>query len=234
MSLLPTTNSGSASLPYFIENVGGAGVSPADAPCIKGTPLGTVRVGNPVNGLVLRGDPGGLTNFVRGGAVAGSTLNLGSSGTSFSNIVLTDALTTVNTTLAITGAGADLSVADAITLGGDLTFTNGATGSSITGIYSAGVFVNVAGAGTFPLGNPAGITPGWYMIAVAQPVGVASGARMPGCVGFYNSAGLWNIGGFGGDTSTFYIAPTDDHTSLQIVSADARPSTTVVFAKMAN
>jgi len=219
MSLLPTTNSGSAAIPYFIENIGGAGTNAGDHPCIKGTTLGAVRVGNPNNGLVLRTDPAGILNSVRGGAQEGSTLTIGSSSASSTNIILSDGVTQVTTPLS---------------LGGDLILSNGiATGASISGIYSASVAVNVAGAGTFPLGNPAGITPGWYMIGVSQPTGGASGARMPGCIGYYSSAGLWNVGGFGGDVSTFYIAPKDDHTSLRIVSSDARPSTIVIFAKMA-
>ena len=237
MSLLASTNSGSTSVAYFMENIGSQGGVNTNTPCIKGSTTGAIRVGDAETGLVLRGDVGGVSSFIRGGANAASNLTLGSSSVSFNNIVLTDGLTTVNTSVAMPGAGSSLVLDGDIGLGGDLILTNGqAEGRSISGYYSLGVSVNVSGAGTFPVPTPAGITPGWYMIAVAQPAGSGAnnGARMPGCIGYRTTANLWNIGGYGGDLSTFYIKPTDDHTALEIVSADARANTTVVFTKVLN
>lgn len=95
MSLLGSTNSGNESMPYFIQNVGGPGAGVVDLPVIKGTTDGFVRIGNATNGLVVGGNPSG-GGAVQGGSLAGSSLSLGSSVTSFQNIVLTDNMTSFN------------------------------------------------------------------------------------------------------------------------------------------
>lgn len=234
MSLIPTANSGAPSGDaYYIENIGGSGDTVATIPVIKGSPTGAVRVGNQLNGLVVRGGTDG-TGFIRGGLNSLGVLNLGSSSVAFDNIVLTDSLTTIKTDLVLPSASATIAVAGDVEVGGNVVLMEGPTGKSISGYYNASVPVNVSGAGSFAVANPAGITAGWYAIAVLQPTSLANnGSKMPGCVGYFNGT-LWSFGGFGGDVSTFYICPLDNHTTLQIVSAGAFPDTVVYFAKLMN
>lgn len=178
MSLLTAVTSANTQQKYFVENIGGPGATAADAPCLKGTTLGAVRIGNPSAGVLIRGDTlaGSGGNRIAGGQTSGGALTIGNSTTSFQNIVLTDGVTTVNTPLVMAGAGVDLTVPDDINLGGDLIFTNGPSGASISGYYSATVAVSASGSQT----NPAGLTQGVYLVVYAantptlgqQPSGV--------------------------------------------------------------
>ena len=234
MSLIPTANSGApVGDAYYIENVGGSGDTLATIPTIKGSPTGAVRVGNNLNGLVIRGGTDGA-GFIRGGLESLGVLNIGPSSVGFDNVVLTDSLTTIKTDLVIATAGTGITTAGDIDVGGNLVLTNGPAGRSISGYYNAVVPVNVSGAGVFPFANPVGITPGWYAIAVIQPTSLPNnGSKMPGCIGFFDGT-TWAAGGYGGDLSTFYVAPLDNHTTLQIIAASAFPGTIVSFAKLMN
>jgi hypothetical protein len=141
MSLLPSTNAGSDTLDYFIQNIGGTGVASAP-PTIKGGLLApgggfsdtTVRVGNPATGMVLTGGGGAVLPLLRGinggsdNTTGGESLVIGASEASFQNIVLTDNATRINS---------DLTLGAAATVGsGDIIFANGGTGSSISGYFS--------------------------------------------------------------------------------------------------
>lgn len=209
MSLLPSTNAGSDTVSYFIENVGGSGDGLAPVPCIKaGDAFGLVRVGNPNTGLVIGSTIGG-TAVVRGGgatSAAGSTLALGSSAASTSNIVLTDAITTINGTLSVPG-GSDVFVGDNISLGGDLIFTNGSLGKSITGQYAASTAVVAAG----PIANPAGLTPGVYVVTYGPDTLVGNEGAEPSGV-FVRTSTQWvgNAVGssFGGGVPNAALTPT--------------------------
>lgn len=200
MSLLTSTNAGSATNTYFIENVGGPGDTAADLPCIKGSTLGSVRIGNPSAGVIIRGDTIASANRITGGQTAGGSLLIGNSTSSFQNIALTDGVTTVNGTLSVPGGG-DIFVGDNISLGGTLTFTNGALGSSISGQYAASTAVVAAGS----VANPADLTPGVYVVSYApntltgnegaEPSGVfvrTSTQWVGNAVGFAFTAGVPN------------------------------------------
>ena len=104
MSLLTSTNAGSASVSYFIENIGGAGTGAADAPCIKGTTLGAVRIGDPANGVVIRGDTLANANLIYGGQVNGGSLSIGNSVASPAQIALTDGVMNVSGIMAVAGS----------------------------------------------------------------------------------------------------------------------------------
>ena len=83
MSLLTSTNEGSPLQKYYIENIGGAGLGVGDAPCIKGTTLGTVRIGDIADGVLIRGDTVANVNRIGGGQVAGGSFSIGNSTASF-------------------------------------------------------------------------------------------------------------------------------------------------------
>jgi hypothetical protein len=160
MSLLTTVASGSVGTKYYIENLGGNGDQPDNAvPCIKtGDAFGAIRISDPGAGLVIVG--GGIGNTplvggIRGGGASGTTLTLGSSVASATNIVLTDGLVTVSGDMVLSGAGSDLSV------GGNINLVNGqSAGKSISGYYA----VSTAVAGTGAQANPAGLTAGVYNV----------------------------------------------------------------------
>lgn len=182
MSLLSSTNSGSASVDYFIRNIGGPGNGVADAPVIKGSTLGTVLIGAGApgsdQGLRLRGDTVASANAILGNQTAGGSLTIGNSVASFQNIVLQDAATTINT---------DLSVGNLLTpTSGDIILVNGASGASISNYYSAQVAI--AGVGAFA--NPAGLTPGVYLAVYVAP-GAGNENAQPSGV-FYWSGTTWS------------------------------------------
>jgi hypothetical protein len=231
MSLIPTANSGSPNGDYyFIENIGGSGAvgDPGNAPTLKGTQFGALRVGDPITGMVIRGDPAGTgLGFVRGGLAAGSSITLGASTASPSNVVLTDGLTTVNTSLTIAGAGADFVVPDQITLGGNLVFS---AGGSISGYQTFQIPVVASGAQV----NPVGLTAGTYALTYvapgagnepAQPSGVFvwSGTSWFGnAISFNFTAGVPNCA----------ICPTAGGATLTIGgSAGAQPLPATIFLR---
>jgi hypothetical protein len=177
MSLLTSVNSGSRDLPYFIENIG---PDVNGVPCIKGNATGFVRLGDPADGIVFKGELGGAANLVRGGQGVAGSMTLGNSLASPSNIVLTDNLTTINTpvlTTSTVGVTGDVVATGNVEVGGDLILTDGPAGGSISGYYFASVPVVGAGA----IANPAGLTAGVYHVVYvglgagnenAQPAGV--------------------------------------------------------------
>jgi len=234
MSLLPSTNNGASEQSYFIENIGGAGAGGSDAPCIKGTTFGTVRVGDPADGLLLRGDLAGVSNAIRGGQASAGSLTIGNSSASLNNIVLTDGITTVNSTLSLPGAF-DLFVGDDITLGGDLTFSNGqATGASISGYYTASVAFSAGGGA---VANPAGLTAGLYSIIVV-PTGVGNENAQASANCFYSGA-IWTGNGvsfnFTAGVPNLAVGPAAGGATLNVGGATIGAlSGSVVYRKLSN
>lgn len=238
MSLLKSANTGAEDVPYFIENIGFPGGVNALAPCIKGSSLGTVVVGNASAGLVLRGDTLANNNRIGGGQVSGGQLQIGNSTTSFQNIVLTDGITTVNGTLSVP-AGGDIFVGDDISLGGDLTFTNGGTGSSISGFYSVNTApIDCPDASDTVVPTPGSLTTGWHIVSCSTvPPGqtqqqVATIVRYTVGVGFLFGGCVSNIAG----TGRFGFNVSADRSTLVLSNSTgaAQNGITVNFSKLMN
>ena len=230
MSLLKTANNGADAQFYFIENIGGAGSGVGDAPCIKGTTLGAVRVGDPANGLVLRGDTVADANAIRGGQAAGGSLAIGNSTGSFQNILLADATTTVNTPLTIAGgfgvvASGDLSTA------GNLVFT-GNTGKAISGYFAASV--PVAGGGA--VANPAGLTTGVYFVVYAATAAGNENAQPSGVFVWSGTAWVGNAVSFNftAGAPNCAIGPVAGGATLNIGGAGIPGAGNVFFRKIMN
>jgi hypothetical protein len=228
MSLLSSTNAGSATVDYFIRNLGGSGDQPANAvPCIAaGDAFGAIRIADPDAGMVIVGGGIGgtpLVSGIRGGAAAGSTVTLGSSTASFQNIALTDAATRINT---------DLTLGAAATPGsGDIIFANGGTGSSISGYYS----VSTAVAATGAQANPAGLTAGVYSV-VYVPAGGAPGQNPSGV--FIWSGANWFGNAIGANFTAgvpdIAILPTAGLATLSIGGGAASVPGTLYWRKVLN
>lgn len=238
MSLLSSTNSGNESQEYFIKNIGGNGTAGAVAPCIAGTSIGAVRVGDPKVGLVLRGDATGA-GYIRGGGAssgAGSFLQLGASDASPANIFMSDALTTINTSVNLAAVGADLTVNDQITLGGNLVFS---AAGSISGYYNASVpSASYADSSDTPIANPVGLTAGWYIVAVATAAGGQQEEQVSTIV-HRSAGGLWDIGGTirsaTTPSGTFGLKPSADRTTMVVQnSSGAAQTATIYWAKLLN
>lgn len=246
MSLLKTANNGAEAQPYFIENIGGTGVQPANnVPCIKaGTAFGALRIADPEGGLVLVGGGIGgapLVSGLRGGyadTTNGSQVRLGASVASFQNIVLTDANTTVNGTLSVAGTG-DIVVGDDISLGGDLTFTNGGTGASISGFYSVNTAsINCPDASDTVVPTPVSLTTGWHIVSCSTvPPGqtqqqVATIVRYTVGVGFLFGGCVSNTAGAG----RFGFNVSADRSTLVLSNSTgaAQNGITVNFSKLMN
>ena len=190
MSLLTSVNAGTPAVNYFIENIGGAGTGAVDAPCIKGSTLGAVRIGDPTDGLVLRGDTIADANIIYGGQAAGGSLTIGNSVASPSQIVLTDGVANVNGLLAVVGslqaktAGATPASLD--------TYTNrDIHGFSDTG-YSS---FSVPFAGGGPVANPVALSPGlWSVIVVGT--GAGNEQAQPSAICYWDGA-VWTGNGVG-------------------------------------
>lgn len=230
MSLLASTNSGSSGAPYFIENIGDP--SPAGVPCIAGDSDGAVRVGDPETGLFLQGDRGGVDNFIRGGAAAGSTLLIGSSAASYQNIALSDALTVVNTDLV---CGTALTPAS-----GDIILTNGmVSGTSISGYYTAANAPQnvIDGAPDAAVPNPAGLTTGWYIVACQCAPGGQTQQQISTMSRYVTGQG-WIIGGCGSNLAgagRFGFNVAADRSTLALAnSSGADQLVTVHFTKLLN
>ena len=239
MSLLKNANTGAEDVPYFIENIGFPGGVNALSPCLKGSSLGTVVIGNPSAGLVLRGDTLANNNRIGGGQVAGGQMQIGNSTTSFQNIVLTDGITTVNGTLAVP-AGGDIFVGDDIQLGGDLTFTNGQTaGASISGYFTANTApINCPDGVDTAVPNPAGLTPGWHIVSCSTAIGGQTEQQVSDMV-FRNGAGLYTFGGSlrtPSGSGSFGFKVTADRTGLLLANSSgvAQNGVTVNFTKILN
>jgi hypothetical protein len=240
MSLLTSTNEGSSAQKYFIENIGGSGNGAANVPCIKaGDALGLVRIGNPTTGLIAGATPSG-TARVRGGgptSAGGSTLALGASDASFQNIVLTDGITTINGSLSVPGAG-DIFLGDDLNLGGDIIFTNGAAGTSISGFYSVtGAPLNCPNGVDTAIPNPAGITDGWHIVSCGTAVGGQTEQQVSDMV--RRQGGLYVFGGSlrtPSGTGSFGFKVTADRTGLVLSNSTgaAQNGVSVNFSKIAN
>lgn len=236
MSLLTQFDHVAAATPTYIQNIGGNGNDISVAPCIRGTALGAVRVGDPTNGLILRGDTVANIDQIRGGTAAGGSLLLGSSSASFQNIALTDNLTTINTPLsqvgniAITG---DLATTGNIGVGNNLVFINGnSQGDSVSGYYLA----SVPFAGQQVLANPAGLTAGVYSVVLAT--GNADREAQPSGI-FIWSGTTW----FGNAVSAAFgsspvgpnciVVPANGGATLEIKGSGA-PTGNAIYRKLLN
>jgi hypothetical protein len=229
---------------YYIENTGGNGAQAAGnpVPCIKaGSAFGAIRIADASGGMVLVGGGIGgapLISGLRGGyadTTNGSQVRLGSSVASQSNIVLTDALTTINTSVNLAAVGADLTVNDQITLGGNLVFS---AAGSISGYYNASVpSASYADSTDTPIANPVGLTAGWYIVAAATATGGQQEQQVSTMV-HRSSGGLWDIGGSirsVAGTGTFGFKPSADRTTLVVQnSSGAAQTATIYFAKVLN
>jgi len=230
MSLLPSTNNGASVQPYFIKNIGAAsGVSSAEVPCIEGSTLGSLRIGNPAAGLTMRGSTADSNQFIRGGQSSGGQLVLGCSQTSFQNIVLTDGVTTVNGTLTAANA---LSVLSGLSVSGDITLVQGGAGRSISGYYTSPVSVTGSGA----VGNPAGLTTGYYAVSL-DPTNAADRLASPSGI-FYWSGTAWASGNAVSSAHTAgvpncVISPASGLATLEVTGTGV-PAGFLVFSKLLN
>lgn len=242
MSLIPTANSGAPTSDYYyIENLGGSGIGSDDVPCIKaGDFLGGLRVNNVSTGMILFGGSGTVNptiQGIRGGwgstAVNGGSVRLGASATSFQNIVLTDNLTTINGAVAMDVSGADL------TIGGDLVFTNGGIGSSVSGFYSVNTAaLNCPDASDTVVPTPSTLTTGWHVVSASTAPGgqaqqqVATVVRYTQGVGFLFGGCVSNTAGSG----RFGFNVSTDRTTMVLSNSTgaAQNGVTVNFSKIAN
>lgn len=238
MSLLPVVNKGADSVAYFMENIGGPGLTAADAPCIKGTTLGAVRVGNTAAGVLIRGDTLSTANRIAGGQTSGGSLTIGNSTTSFQNVVLTDGATTVNTPLTIDQGFGIITDGD-VSCGGDLVLANGATGKSISGYYSVPTAaLNCPDATDTVVPNPAGLTQGYYIVAVSTAVG-GQNQQQVSSIAYRTSGGLWAIGGCCSSIAgagRFGLNVSLDRTTMVLSNSTgvAQNGCTVYFSKLMN
>lgn len=178
MSLLTSTNAGSASVNYFIENIGGPGSGVADAPVIKGTTLGTVVVGagGPTQGLRLRGDTVATANAIVGNQPNGGSLTIGNSVASASNITLADGTTNVAGLFNVVGS------IQAKTAGGTPASLDTYTNRDIHGFSDTGyavfnvVIANPSITGVIP--NPGALSAGLWSVMFVPPGDANIGAQV--------------------------------------------------------
>ena len=227
MSLLTSVNVGNPDQPYYIENIGSAAL-----PCIKGTSLGAVRVGDPANGVVIRGDTQANANIIYGGQANGGSLTIGNSIASLNNVVLTDGATTVNTPITVAGGFGVITQGD-VSVGGNLLLANGGTsGKSISGYWNASVAT--AGGGAVP--NPAGLTPGVYAVIF---IGNGAGNEQAQPSGIFN----WSGTAWSGNAASFAftagvpncaICPVAGGATLNIGGAGIPATGNVFYKKLLN
>lgn len=223
MSLLTSLTAGNSDQYYYIENIGGNGRGGNAVPCIRGgDALGALRVSDADTGLVITGGGIGANpqiQGIRGGYPETSTLNgevrLGASALSFQNIVLKDALTTVNTDMVTQGIDADnIFVTGNADFLSTINLVNGnANGQTIAGYYTRTVAITGGGA----VANPSGLTTGLYSV---QYVGNGAGNEQAQPSGlFYWSGTVWT----GNAVSSAFTAGTPDapNTAIHPVSGGA-------------
>jgi len=240
MSLIPTANAGAPEGDlYFIENIGGPGAGVGDAPCIKGTTLGAVRIGNPSAGVIIRGDTSVSSSNRMGGAqAAGGSFTIGNSAASVDNIVLSDNLITVNDQMTF-AVGTALTVNNAIgaTAGASPstatldTYTNrNIHGYSDKGYYVASVVV--AGGGAFA--NPPNLPYGLFSVMLVTGAGLGQEQAEASAICFYDATGWYGNGvsyAFSGGTPNAAISPINGRATLQLGGAGIPPGN-VVFRQL--
>jgi hypothetical protein len=234
MSLLTSVASGSVGTKYYIENIGGEGDQPLNAvPCIKtGDLFGAIRISDPGAGLVIVG--GGIGNTplvggIRGGGAAGTSVTLGSSTASQTNIVLTDGLVTFNADVVLSGAGSDLSV------GGDINLVNGqSAGKSISGYFSGVTTLVVPNTGVGQaVANPADITAGLYAITTDFTTG-GNEAIQVATVAYWTGA-VWQGGSTLSANTLCVLAPGAGGAAMSIAqSGGGAVTANVRFRKLLN
>jgi len=236
MSLLPSTNNGASAQNYFIQNIGGAGFTPIDvAPCIKGNTVGAVRIGDPVNGLIVRGDTIANGNLIRGGHASAGSLTIGNSSASASNIVLEDGLTTVNGILSTSGA---VVASGGLSVSGDITLLSGFAGDSITGYYTASTApLNCPDVTDTVIPLPSTLTDGWFIVSC----GTAPGGQVEQQVSdmIRLQSGIIVFGGSlrtPAGSGSFGFKLNSAHTGLVLSNSSgaAQNGVTVNFSKVAN
>jgi len=184
MSLLATVDAANASATqsYFIKDLSTDGLTPK---------IGTNAAGT----VLIQNNPVGSVVTIRPDLAAAGNMRLGASATSFQNVVLSDALTTVNTTLAM-GVGAAIN-AQSLNVAGNSLFT-----SSID-INNQQIQNNLRYTQAFTVADGTNdVSPG-----TAQPALIAGSYAIfvqvtgnpqiqPSCVGYWNGA-IWSAGANG-------------------------------------
>lgn len=227
MSLLPSANNGSSTQSYFIENIGGVN----GVPCIKGNATGFVRLGDPVDGIVFKGELDGSANLMRGGQGSGGSFTLGNSLTSTDNIVMTDGITTVNGFLIADGG--PIAAFNGLSVSGDILLLTGqSTGDSISGYYvSTSPFTSAGGA----VANPAGLTAGLYSVIVLPTSGDEAAQAAAVC---YYTGTSWSGNGvsfnFTAGVPNVAIGPVAGGATLNLGGASISATGNVVFRKLMN
>lgn len=234
MSLLSSTNSGSASVDYFIRNIGGPGNGVADAPVIKGSTLGTVLIGAGApgsnQGLRLRGDTVASNNAILGNQTAGGSLTIGNSVASFQNVILTDGATATATDLYVGIVAAPAA--------GNIVLSNGqASGKSISGYWNAITpSASYPASADTPIANPAGLTAGWYILAAICAPGGQAEESVSTIVHFNGT--LFDAGGACqsvAGSGSFGFKPSDDRTAMRVHNDSGAAQTAIIsWAKLLN
>lgn len=229
MSLLATVDSGNASLTqsYFIKDLSTDGLTPK---------VGTNAAGT----LTIQSNPVGSLVTIRPDLAAAGNMRLGSSVASYQNIALADGLTTINSVLAMGPPGMPSAInAGAVNLDGDLTFVNGSAGDSISGYYSVPTApINVPDGSDTVVPNPAGLTQGYYIVAVSTAVG-AQNQQQVATLAYLTSGGLWAIGGCCSSIAgagRFGLNVSNDRTTMVLSNSTgvAQNGCTVYFSKLMN
>jgi hypothetical protein len=169
-------------------------------------------------------------------------VTLGASTASPANVILTDALTTINTSISVPAVGANITVAGQISAGTDVVagnnfvLTNGqAQGDSVTGNFQVSappiVVPNTGVAQAIP--NPA--FPGLYAFTVTYTTAGNDAIALSG-VGFWSGA-VWRGGSAVSPAGpgSAEISPAAGAVNLQIAQSGGGPVTAnVVFYKLMN
>jgi hypothetical protein len=180
MSLLSSVNSGSASQPYAIANVGSAAVP------VIGAPAGITR---------LQDD--GVGNTAIRSAKSNGVLILGANDSTTSNITCTSTATVIQTDLTMpTGSstlrllnGADLLVTGSATFQGSVDMST--TAPTLKTLTKVGASIPNAAATALP--QPAGLSAGLYHIGLSCP---GNEDVQASAIGYWNGT-AWTIGATG-------------------------------------
>jgi hypothetical protein len=238
MSLIPTANAGApVGDYYFIENIGGPGTDVAIAPCVKGTSLGTIRVGNPDVGVIIRGDTVApfTQNRVSGGAAAGGTLTLGSSQASPNNIALTDNTTTISGNASVSGIFSVPGVFQAKAAGASPASLDTYISRDVHGFSDTGYSVfTVPFAGGGAVANPPALSPGLWSVIVVPTGAGNENAQASACC--YWDGTAWTGNGvsfnFTGGSPNVAIGPVAGGATMNIGGAGIPAAGNVLFRQL--
>lgn len=223
MSLLPTANNANSGTPYFVLN---------------GSMDGATTVIRTGNGIVQIQPNSTDDAYIYAEGGAGGTLTLGANEFTFGNITLTDANVNVFKPLSVQGGFGVITQGD-VSCGGNLVLSNGATGSSVSGYYSVPTApLNCPDASDTVVPNPAGLTQGYYIIAVSTAVG-GQNQQQVSTLAYRTSGGLWAIGGCCSSIAgagRFGLNVSTDRTTMLLSNSTgvAQNGCTVYFSKILN